>query len=223
MNAPRKRLSLPLRLALVAGIALATAGTLLALLIATDTALSIGQRLADAPAWLVVLVGAIFATLAGASAWLVHRLLRRPAPVAPSAREPATREAVETRAERIAARTGAGDAKRELAELDRRAAAGELHVALFGEISAGKTALLRALVSGCATAEADGPARLASDVRGGTTREVVHVRGRSPGGRELVLADMPGLNEAGGGERDALARAEAVRAHALVYVSDADL
>jgi len=62
-----------------------------------------------------------------------------------------------------------------------------------------------------------------SDVRGGTTREIAHARGVLPDGRNLVLADLPGLNEAGGSQRGALALAEALRAHALVYVADADL
>ncbi|HET9483213.1 MAG TPA: GTPase [Xanthomonadales bacterium] len=224
MNAPRKRLSLPLRLALVAAIAFATAGTLLALLLATDTALSIGERLSDAPAWLVAGVTAIFAALAATSAWLIHRLLRKPKDAFVPPRDAATREAVDAQIERIAHRTDAGDAMRELAELDRRREAAELHVAMFGEISAGKTALMRALLERSARgADPTAEAVLRSDVRGGTTREIAHVHGELRDGRALVLADLPGLNEAGGPERAALARDEALRAHALVYVADADL
>ena len=217
MDAPRKRLSLPLRLALVAAIVFATAGTLLALLVATDTALSIGERLSDAPGWLVATVAALFALLAGASAWAVHRLLRTPRRAPAPERGAVTREAVDAQIERISGRAATGTAQRELEELDRRRELGELHVALFGEVSAGKTALMRALLGRSDAAE------LKSDVRGGTTREVAHVRGTLPDGRALVLADLPGLNEAGGSERGLSARAEALRAHALVYVADGDL
>src|SRR5688572_17343799 len=146
MDAPRKRLSLPLRLALVAAIVFATAGTLLALLVATDTALSIGERLSDAPGWLVATVGALFALLAGASAWAVHRPLRVPRRAPAPERVAVTREAVDAQLERISVRADTGTARRELDELDRRRELGELHVALFGEISAGKTALMRALL-----------------------------------------------------------------------------
>ncbi|HVF35746.1 MAG TPA: GTPase [Candidatus Saccharimonadia bacterium] len=246
MNEQRKRLSLPLRIALVAAIAFATAGTLVALLIATDTALSIGERLADSPAWLVIAVSALFATLASASAWAVYRLLRAPKRAAATTpRGEVTREDVDARLERLAPRIDADDARRELDQLDRRHESGEVHVALFGEISAGKTALIRALAERSPAATAPGtepatggtdPQRMSSgdtdaahgrewtsDVRGGTTRTVAHARGVLPDGRSVVLADLPGLNEAGDTGRAALARAEALRAHALVYVADADL
>ena len=218
MDAPRKRWSLPLRLALVAAIAFATAGTLLALLVATDTALSIGERLADAPGWLVGGVTLVFAALVAASGWVVWRLLRaRPRVVVP-VRDGVSRDALEAQLGRIAGRVDTSAATRELEALDRRRDEGTVHVALFGEISAGKSALLRALTG----RDADDGA-LASDVRGGTTRAVLESPAALPDGRALVLADVPGLNEAGGEARAALARAEATRAHALVYVADADL
>lgn len=243
MNEPRKRLSLPLRIALVAAVVFATAGTLLALLVATDTALSIGQRLADAPGWLVVAVTALFAALASVSGWFVYRLLRAPkrAP-ATDARTDVTRESVDEKLGQLAERIDADAVRGELAQLDLRRESGEVHVALFGEISAGKTALMRAFAERSSivpalpapVAEHDeafpadpapAPARGAwqSDVRGGTTREIAHARGVLPDGRTLVLADLPGLNEAGDSQRGALALAEALRAHALVYVADADL
>jgi len=221
MDAPRPRLSLPLRLALVAAIVFATAGTLLALLVATDTALSIGERLADAPGWLVAFVAVLFSIVAGASAWVVWRLLRRPAVPRAAARDAVTREAVDARIERLASRADPVAARRELEAFDRRAESGELHVAMFGEINAGKSALMRALIARGGDDVANDA--LASDVRGGTTRAIAHASSRLPDGRALVLADLPGLNEAGDTARGLSARAEALRAHALVYVADSDL
>jgi len=60
-------------------------------------------------------------------------------------------------------------------------------------------------------------------VRGGTTRHVVHHRGRLGDGRELVLADVPGSGEVEGHAREQLARDEALRAHAVVYLTATDL
>lgn len=219
------RPTLPLRLALAAVIAFATVGTLVALLVATDTALSIGQRLERLPMPLAIVVAAAFAGLLGTAAWAIRRLLRKPPAKLPSP-PPVTRDAVDARLDRLAARTDDGGARdlgrmrEELAALDRRAAGGELHVALFGEVSTGKTSLMRALT---------GRDDLAVDVRGGTTRDVRHVRGALPDGRAVVLSDLPGLGEAGDApglhnapNRAALARAEALRAHALVFVADAE-
>ena len=84
-----------------------------------------------------------------------------------------------------------------------------MHVALFGEISTGKSSLIRALAPDAAPDV---------DVRGGTTRTVDHCRGHLPDGRELVLADVPGSGEVEGRVREQIARDEALRAHAVVYV-----
>ncbi|KZC42326.1 UNVERIFIED_ORG: GTP-binding protein HSR1, partial [Rhodanobacter sp. FW104-R5] len=102
----------------------------------------------------------------------------------------------------------------ELGELDRRRASARVYVALFGEISTGKSSLVRALAP---------QAQVASDVRGGTTRTVGHYDGRLPDGRTLVLADVPGSREAGGEAHETLAREEALRAHAVVYLCAGDL
>jgi GTP-binding protein EngB required for normal cell division/uncharacterized protein (DUF697 family) len=102
----------------------------------------------------------------------------------------------------------------ELGELDRRRASARIYVALFGEISTGKSSLIRALVP---------HAQLASDARGGTTREVAHYDGGLPDGRRMVLADVPGSRESGGEAHETLAREEALRAHAVVYLCAGDL
>src|SRR5690606_39137840 len=85
----------------------------------------------------------------------------------------------------------------ELADLDQRSASGELHVALFGAVNAGKSALVRALAPDAPTV---------SDVIGGTTREVTQYRGRLANGLALVLADVPGTQEDPG--RESIARDE---------------
>ncbi len=207
---------LPLRLILLAALALGAA-VLIGLVVTTlNGLLELYQRVAELPLWLRVPLAIAAALVVAAIAGLLWTLAR-PARggAARSAAAPVSRAEIEARLDDLRGRrteTAALDA--ELAELDRRRASGEVYVALFGEISTGKSSLVHALAP-------DAPA--ASDVRGGTTRAVAHHRGRLPDGRALVLADVPGSAEVGGRAREQIARDEALRAHAVVYVCVADL
>lgn len=147
--------------------------------------------------------------------WFVWRLLM-PRRSPESASEADRTDESKVREQLSAARESGIDTRvveRELEELRKRREAGEIHVALFGEISSGKSALVRALLP-----DADTP----SAVTGGTTRELTSWQWQSPAGDRLVLVDMPGLNEAAG-NLDPVAEEEALRAHIVVFVVDGDL
>lgn len=210
MNAPDTR---QLRLLLALGLGLAAIALLWLLLGATRSALELWRELAGLPA--LARYGLIAALVAFAllSARLVWRLLH-PRPRVPRPVAPPDRGNVEQRIERLQARQAeTARFEAELHELDRRAASGERYVAVFGEISAGKSSLVRALAP---QAEVD------VDVLGGTTLLVSHHRGRL-GDLDVTLADVPGTQEVQAREREAIARDEALRAHAVIYVTDADL
>jgi len=206
---------LPLRLVFVAAIAIGAA-LLLGLVVATlNSVLEFYQRLTELPIWLRLPLILLGVALLVALAWLIWRIARPARRIANTTAAPVSRAEVESRIDTLRARKAETAAlEAELVELDRRRAAGEVHVAMFGEISTGKSSLIRAL-----GAEA-GPD---VDVRGGTTREVRQYRGHLPDGRELVLADVPGSAEVDGRVREQIARDEALRAHAVVYVCAADL
>lgn len=152
----------------------------------------------------------VFVCLGG---WLVWRVLfpkrrrRDRSPRAPD-RESVARRIEEGRALGLDVST----AERELEELARRQAGGELYLCFFGEISAGKSTLVRALA---------GDSDIETGVAGGTTRTVTHYRWRTDSGDEVVLADVPGSGLEEG--HDELAISEAIRAHVVVYVCDGDL
>ncbi|MFB4203767.1 GTPase [Arhodomonas sp. KWT2] len=183
------------------------------LLLAGNQLLALKARLADEPLAVRAVVIAVGLAVLAAAGWGVWRTLRMPA-------RPARDEVVPDEAGLRAraatwAEAGADVAavRTELDELDRRREAGSVHVAVFGTVSSGKSALIRALAPGAA---AD------SDVLGGTTRDVVHYEWQDVRGDRLVLTDMPGLSDPAAG-LDRTATDEAGRADVVVFVAEGDL
>ncbi|OOG66213.1 GTP-binding protein HSR1 [Rhodanobacter sp. B04] len=192
---------------------LAVAALLWLLFAAAERALALAQRFLALPAWLQWTLGGLLTLFAGIGLsvlwWLLRpRRRRRPAP-APD------RSSLEQRIGQLREHgADTGTLTAELGELDRRRASARIYIALFGEISTGKTTLVGALAP---------HAKLVSDARGGTTRHVGHYDGSLPDGRSMVLADVPGSRETGGEAFEALARMEALRAHAVIYLCAGDL
>jgi len=213
MNLPR---SIRILIAL-AVVVLALAALLLVLTI-TEATLNIRAHIDDYPAWMQVAWWGGLAVGGVLTGLLLWRILRS-RPAAPESKRAGhtaapTREDLD-RAMQQAERLGADtrQVRGELAELQRRRESGEIHVALFGEISTGKSSLIRALLPGL---------EVRTDVLGGTTRELTRYDWQSPGGDHLLITDMPGTGEVDG-SLDQLAAEEAQRAHIVVYVSDGDL
>jgi GTP-binding protein EngB required for normal cell division len=213
MNLPR---SLRILIALAA-LVLALAALLLVLSLSEAT-LNIQARLSQAPWWLAYIWWGLLALGGVLFGWVIWRILRPSRPRKPAQADDdgalPTEEQVQAalaRAAELGADTTA--AQRELDELKRRREAGLIEVALFGEISTGKSALVRALLPG---------AEARSEVVGGTTRELTRYVWSSIAGDRLSLTDMPGTNEADG-TLDRLASDEATRAHIVLYVTEGDL
>ncbi|RMD70142.1 MAG: GTP-binding protein [Gammaproteobacteria bacterium] len=203
---------LPFRLLLAAGTLLGILLFLFLLLLVTDIALSVWERLQALPPWVTWAYLALLATLGGLGGLIVWRLLvPRTSPKPPPLPDEQEVRAQMERAE--AQGIPVHDVRRELETLAQRRAAGTFFVALFGEISSGKSSLIKALLP---------EAEVAIDPRGGTTRTIAHYTWTSPAGDRLVLTDLPGLNEAQG-ELDTLAKEEALRAHLVIYVCEGDL
>ena len=208
-----------IRFGLAIGVSLLTVLLLWALLILTDTAFDVWERLKTSPPWFFLVYAAGFSAIAGAGGFALWRLLRPRAEKRKESEERAMppemdREELEQRLEKA---SGAGidveAVRRELALLQERKEAGQIHVSFFGEISSGKSSLIQALLP---------EAELEVGAVGGTTREIATYRWKSPSGDELILTDMPGTNEVGEG-LDEMSRAEALRSHVVVYVCDGDL
>jgi len=215
---PAARAWLPIRLLLAVGASVGVAFLLVLVLYITDLGLSVWERLQQRGPGFWIFYLLILSVLSAGGAYGVWRVLRWGRPAGKSrAVVPAKPPDEATLRERLEHSEAAGVAvdgiRRELEELQRRRAAGEIIVAAFGEISVGKSSLIRALLPGT---------DIAVDVRGGTTRQVTYYTWTSTAGDRLILADLPGLNEAGGA-LDQTARDEALRAHVILYVCEGDL
>ncbi|MDN5924235.1 MAG: Era-like GTP-binding protein [Xanthomonadales bacterium] len=187
---------------------------LILVLIAAERTVALAQRLAELPLWLQWSVGIVLGLFALGALWLAWTLLR---PSRKRKRAAATidRASMDSRL-RDLDNLGADTAPlhAEVAELDHRRQQARLYVAVFGEISSGKSSLIAALTT---------DAVLATDVIGGTTQSVTHHNGQLDGGRTLTFADVPGSAEIGGERAEAVAREEALRAHIVLYVCAGDL
>ncbi len=204
----------PLRLLALAILALAIAALLWVLFGALRSAVALWRELRSLPAWAQYAAGALLLFALAASVWLAWRWLH-PRRRAPTPVQVPRRSDVDARLDALAQqRVDTAQLQAELAELDRRARSAELYVAVFGEISAGKSSLIRALGPGVAPA---------ADVLGGTTRAVAHYQAQLANGRELTLVDVPGTHEVAGAVREQMARDEALRAHVVLYVCAGDL
>ena len=202
------------RLLLVIAVLIAMLLLLTALLNAAQFSLALWQQLQTAPPWVKVLLGAVVVSLLGFAFWLIWRLLRPARKPVREAAVPLTEGGLLEHLEQ-AAETGVdvAAAKRELAELTRRRARETVYLALFGEISSGKSSLINALLPG---------ASVETDVVGGTTTAIQHYHWVRESGDEVVLVDVPGLNQVGQ-DYDRLVMDEAHRAHVVIFVCDGDL
>jgi len=203
-----------IRLLLAAGIIAGMLVLLAILMSAAHLTLSLWLQLQAAPVWVLVPIVTFAGLLLGFGVWLAWRIVRPARKGTGKAAPPLTEDELQAHLEAaMAAGIDVEAAKRELEELARRRELETIHLALFGEISSGKSSLINALLPG---------ASVATDVIGGTTTTIQHYHWRRESGDEVVLVDVPGLNQMER-EYDPLVMDEAQRAHVVIFVCDGDL
>ena len=146
-----------------------------------------------------------------------------------SAQDPHYLEAVESVAATLKQLTGCPASEKErltadVADLNRmyeKATSGRVEIAIFGEISTGKSAMINALI-GRAVAEVD--------VQGGWTKQIWGTSWDGSGHvipgfekSEVVIIDTPGINEVDGADRAELAETTARQSDLILFVTDSDL
>jgi GTP-binding protein EngB required for normal cell division len=202
------RLSIAIVVALVFVVAIA------ALLFISESALNVWDRLREGPAFILYIYIGLMVLLAIAAVWLIFRLVVKKKAKPDKPGKPLTQADIKKRLrEADAAGVDTHAAQAELQQLAARQASGAIHLCFFGEISTGKSSLIKALVP---------TADVLIDSVGGSTSAVRHYRWRNQAGHEILLTDVPGT---GGHEEglDDLAAEEAKRSHLVVFVCDSDL
>jgi GTP-binding protein EngB required for normal cell division/uncharacterized protein (DUF697 family) len=203
------RISIGLIILLVFIIAIA------ALLFMTESALNVWDRLVQGPRIILYSYLAVMAVLVITAIWLVIRLVvRRKIEPVVTKKRPLDKAEILTRlreAESAGVNTHAAQA--ELRELASRQDTGSVHLCFFGEISTGKSSLIKALIP---------TADVAINPVGGSTINIRHYRWHDKSGTQILLTDVPGT---GGveGQLDAVAAEEAQRAQIVLFVCDGDL
>jgi GTP-binding protein EngB required for normal cell division/uncharacterized protein (DUF697 family) len=205
---------MPLRFLVSIAILLIAFLVLFLILIASETALTVWHYLKQAPLWVqlgygVVLLGLPLLTVVVFWGWLRPRRKKKR-----GARPAARRHTAEALQQELLESANQGidvsAALEELREQQRRRGGGEVYIAVYGEVSSGKSSLVNALVP---HAEVD------SDPRAGTTTGIRHYAWQAPSGDRITIADLPGFNLAD--NRAALE--ECRRAHLVIFLCDADL
>ncbi len=205
-----------IRVAIAALIAVVFVVAIGATLFITESALNVWDRLNEGPKVLLYGYVAVMLLLVVVAAWLIVRLVvrRRVPGVAKTASRKLTAEDIKERLrEAEAAGVDVSKAQAELQQLAARQASGAVHLCFFGEISTGKSSLIKALAP---------DAGVTVDVVGGSTRDITHWRWQNDRGHTILLTDVPGTggHDQGFGET---ALAEAQRAHVVLFVCDGDL
>ncbi len=209
-----KKAGSKLRKLLAVAVIVITMLLLLFVFMATRSALDVWDRLQQLPEALFYTYSALIVGVILFSFWLVYKLLKPTQLSLDLDDEAVSQEHVLKEldhAEKVGMETS--DLRRELEQLQERKKTGRIYVALFGDVSTGKSSIIKALLP---------DAKLDINVRGGSTQEIKQYTWKSTSGDELVLTDLPGRNEADG-SLDKMAQEEAIRAQIVVYVTDSDL
>lgn len=186
-----------------------------ALLFVTESALNVWDRLLQGPRIVLYAYVAVLASLVVAAIWLTLRLVvRRKIPEQKRGSSGLSKGDIEERL-RDAEKSGVdvAEAQAELKELAARQESSSVHLCFFGEVSTGKSSLVKALVP---------DANVAIDALGGSTVDIRHYRWRDESGTQILLTDVPGT----GGLEDGLdqkAEEEARRSQVVLFVCDGDL
>jgi GTP-binding protein EngB required for normal cell division len=204
-------LNMPVRLLVSIAILIIAFLVLFLVLIASETALTVWHYLKEAPLWVqlgyaVILVGLPLLTLVFFWNWFRPSKKRKTAEKKELSTETLQGELLESARQGI----DVSEALAEIKEQRRRRGTGEIFIAVYGEVSSGKSSLVKALLP---------EANVDTDPRAGTTTEIRHYYWQAASGDRVVIADLPGFNL----EDDTEALEETRRAHLVVFLCDSDL
>jgi GTP-binding protein EngB required for normal cell division len=202
-----------LRIFIAIAVLLITVFLLLFVFLATKTAISLWHELQQLPEWLFYTYLGVIGLVIASSLYIIIRLLL-PSKAPDKAAKRPTESSIEEDLQH-AETTGLDttEIRAELEALQARKTAGKVYISFFGDISTGKSSLIKALIP-----EAD----TQPHIRGGSTQTINEYIWELSSGDQLILVDLPGRNEVAGSWED-MVKDEAIRSQVVVYVTDIDL
>lgn len=214
-------ISRTLRLISAVVIALLTLFLLLFIFLATKTALDLWDKLQTLPEWLFYAYMGLIGLALLSSILIITKLLlpsKKQKQLQPERLAPPSEEKVLDQLEQAESMGMQTEhIREELEKLNQRKASGKLFISVFGDISTGKSSLIKALLPNDYQQQT-----LQVDVVGGSTQAIQEYNSMLPAGDELILIDLPGRNETEG-TWDAAVQEEAIRSQIVIYVTDIDL
>ncbi len=203
-----------LRVLLFLALCLAALLVLIALLFLAEAGVSLLGELKRQSPWLRYAVIGLFGLASGGLGWVLFRILK---PSKTKQKSPSRGMSPEQFGEQLKSAQAQGidvsSVEAELRELGVRRSAGDLTLALIGEVSVGKSSLVKALLP---------DAEVEVSALGGSTQAVQRYLWENQAGSRIVISDLPGLNAAKGGP-ESLSLDEALRCHVVVFLVQGDL
>lgn len=218
-----KKAGSKLRRLMALGVILLTLFLLLFIFFATKSAMDVWDRLQSVPDPLFYTYMGLIGLLILGSLWFVYKLLKPVSLQADLENEEVSQDRILKELDH-AEETGmpTDELRREIEHLQERKAAGSIHVALFGDVSTGKSSIIKALLPDNERNDIAIRNQIETDVQGGSTQTIAEYTWESISGDKLILTDLPGRNEAQGTLND-IVNDEAIRAQVVIYVTDSDL
>ncbi len=207
-----KKTAYKFRRLMAVGIAFASVLFLLFIFFVTRSVLEVWEYISNLPVVFYYAYLSVIMAVIVASAWVIIKILHPS--IEKKKQEKIDRETVLKELDE-AKESGMDttELQHEIEELQKRKERGAIYVAIFGNVSTGKSSIIKTLLP---------DVEVLTDVRGGSTSEINEYTWTSRSGDQLILTDLPGRSEAGG-DLDKIAHDEAVRAQVVIYVTDSDL
>lgn len=202
-----------MRLIMAVGVVFASVLFLIIAFYAVQALVDLAISILALPDWLFYMVATLVTAFIVGSGWLAFKLLV-PKKAAAKENKAINEETLRAEIDELEQANIETQALiKELEELNQRRESGKIHIAFFGDVSTGKSSIIKALIP---------EANVKINLQGGSTREIHEYSWSSEANDQLVLTDLPGRNEADG-ELDKMSQDEAIRAQIVVYVTDSDL
>lgn len=191
-----------------------------------EGSIGLWERLQDAPLMVTVPYLVLSVLLVAFTFWLVWKLVK------PEAKPKEEQAPYLVDAESVAQKYKEAEAKgidvdEAFSELERwrsERGRGEIRIATLGNISVGKTSLIKAMLPDAELVDHEDDLNV--DVLGGSTRQNKQFVWTSSAGDQLILEDVPGLQEVkddSGKNLDAKAIEAVQRAHVCLFVTEGDI